>query len=107
MGKYCRTLKSLSGDFMSKKVVYLLLALIINFILAFIVARIRRGNLPVDINTLAYISGYALIYWLRPFLFVALTRLFFLMTNRSFTDKVALSAYAIAWGVMLVGMFYF
>lgn len=91
---------------MNKKVAYLLIALVINFILAFIVVRIRRETLPAGFNTLGYITGYALVYWLRPFLFVGLVRLFYLMTNRVFTLKAALGVYAIAWGVMLVGMFY-
>jgi hypothetical protein len=91
---------------MSKRVAYLLIALVLNFLLAFIMFRIRRGALPVNANTLGYISGHALIYWLRPFLFVALARLFYLLTNRRFTAKVAYSVYAIAWAVMLVGMIY-
>ena len=91
---------------MSKRVAYLLIALVVNLLLAFIVFRVRRGTLPVDTNTLGYISGHALIYWLRPFLFVALARLFFLLTNRRFKEKAFISAYAIAWAVMLVGMIY-
>lgn len=91
---------------MNKKVAYLLIALVINFILAFIMVKARRVTLPADFPAFGYIAGYALIYWLRPFLFVALARLFYLLTNRAFTVKAALSVYAIAWGVMLVGMFY-
>jgi hypothetical protein len=91
---------------MSKRVAYLLIALVVNVLLAYIMFQVRRGNLPVDSNTLGFISGHALIYWLRPFLFVALARLFYLLTNRRFTDNVAFSIYAIAWAVMLVGMVY-
>jgi hypothetical protein len=91
---------------MYKRIAYLLLALVINFILAFIMFRIRRGAMPVGSDTLGFITGHALIYWLRPFLFVALARLFFLLTQRRFTLNVAASAYAIAWAVMLVGMIY-
>lgn len=91
---------------MNKKVAYLLMALVINFILAIIVVRLRRETLPANLSTIGYITGYAIVYWLRPFLFVGLVRLFFLLTNRAFTLKAALGVYVIAWGVMLVGMFY-
>jgi hypothetical protein len=91
---------------MYKRVAYSLIALLVNFLLAFIMFRIRQGALPVDSNTLGYIAGHALVYWLRPFLFVALAWLFYLLTKRSFTENVALGVYAIAWAVMLVGMIY-
>ena len=91
---------------MYKRVAYSLIALLVNFLLAFIMFRIRQVALPVDANTWGYIAGHALVYWLRPFLFVALAWLFYLLTKRSFTDNVALGVYAIAWAVMLVGMIY-
>jgi hypothetical protein len=91
---------------MYKRVAYLLIALVLNFLLAFIMFRIRGEALPGNYNSLRYITGYALVYWLRPFLFVALAWLFYLLTKRRFTNKVAISAYAIAWAVMLVGMIY-
>jgi hypothetical protein len=91
---------------MYKKMTFLIVSLAVNFLLAFIMYRIRRVALPVTADALAYIAGHAMVYWLRPFLFVALARAFYLVTKRAFTDAVAISVYAIAWAVMLVGMIY-
>ena len=91
---------------MAKKLVYLLIALGINILLALIMYRYKPDLLPVGARGLGFVAGHALIYWLRPFLFVFLARMFYLLTNRRFTDPVAISVYAIAWTVMLVGMVY-
>lgn len=91
---------------MYKRVAFSLLALVVNFLLAFIMYRVRREAFPAGTDMLGYITGYALVYWLRPFLFVGLAWLFYLLTKRTFTDNVAISVYAVSWTVMLIGMIY-
>jgi len=60
----------------------------------------------MDAVSIAYLFGRGIIYWLRPFLFVALVRFYYILTNRKFTQNIALGTYGGAWLILLLGMFY-
>ena len=91
---------------MPRNVLLLGVALILNFVLAGIIIYNRNGTLGSDAISVAYLFGRGIIYWLRPFLFVALARFYYILTNREFTDNVAIGTYAGSWLILLIGMFY-
>ena len=83
-----------------------MVALLINVILASIVIYMRNGTLGYDVMSIAYLFGRGVIYWLRPFLFVAMVRFYYILTNRQFTENVAIGSYSGSWLILLIGMFY-
>jgi len=91
---------------MSTKIILIVVALILNLALSAIVIYTRNGTLGNDAVSLAYLFSRGIIYWLRPFLFVALVRFYFTLTNRNFTQNVAIGTYSGAWLILLIGMFY-
>jgi len=91
---------------MSRNIILVVLALVVNLVLAGIVIYMRNGSLGTDTISMAYILGRGIIYWLRPFLFVAMVRFYYTLTNRKFTENVAISSYSGAWLILLMGMFY-
>jgi len=92
---------------MSRKITLLLiLALVLNLVLAGIIIYNRNGTLSTDSLSIAYLFGRGIIYWLRPFLFVAMTRFYYIITKRKFSENVAIGAYGGSWLILLIGMFY-
>lgn len=92
---------------MSRRVTLIILALLVNIILAVIMFRIDQGSLSYNVNAATYVIGHALIYWLRPFLFVALVRFFYNLTDRKFSYNTAIGVYSGVWLVLLMGMLYY
>jgi TRAP-type C4-dicarboxylate transport system permease small subunit len=91
---------------MSRTTLLILVALVINLALAGIIIYTNNGEMRFDTTSVAYFFGRGIIYWLRPFLFVGMVRFFYVLTNREFTELVAIGAYSGSWLILLVGMFY-